>query len=75
MVGLYSRLICLKESNSGTKYYINIAVGIDIGVKRFLSISCGSIINSLEERLKALERTKLLYSKGESIIMIKVQTI
>ena len=42
---------------------INTAVGIDMGVKRFLTLSDGSFINNLEEKLKPLENKIALLQK------------
>ena len=42
---------------------IDTAVGIDMGVKRFLTLSDGSFINNLEEKLKPLENKIALLQK------------
>ena len=42
---------------------INTAVGIDMGVKRFLTLSDGNFINNLEEKLKPLENKIALLQK------------
>ena len=53
--GWYVSIQCEFElRNHITVLNINSAVGIDMGVKRFLTLSDGSFITSLEERLQAL---------------------
>ena len=42
---------------------IDTAVGIDMGVKRFLTLSDGNFINNLEEKLKPLENKIVLLAK------------
>ena len=54
--GWYASIQCEFELNNHVIVpNLNTAVGIDMGVKRFLTLSDGSFIKSLEERLKPLE--------------------
>ena len=54
--GWYASVQCeFVLNNQITVPNLNTAVGIDMGVKRFLTLSDGNFIKSLEERLKPLE--------------------
>ena len=54
--GWYASIQCEFELNNHVIVpNLNTAIGIDMGVKRFLTLSDGSFIKSLEERLKPIE--------------------